>query len=114
MVDVVVNGRVVASREVPADGREHALEFTVPIERSSWVALRQFPQMHTNPVNVMVGGKPIRASRASAQWAIGCIDQLWRVRGSRIAPAERGDAEQAYNEARALYRRIAEEAPPGS
>jgi hypothetical protein len=114
MVEVVVNGRVVASREVPADGREHALEFTVPIERSSWVALRQFPQMHTNPVNVMVGGKPIRASRASAQWAIGCIDQLWRVRGSRIAPAERGEAQQAYNEARALYRRIAEEAPPGS
>lgn len=27
-----------------ADGAEHALEFSVPLERSSWVAVRQFPQ----------------------------------------------------------------------
>jgi hypothetical protein len=104
----------VASREVPADGREHAVEFSVPIERSSWVAVRQFPQLHTNPVHVLVGGLPIRASRASALWAIACIDQLWRTRGSRIAAAERVAAEQAYDEARALYRRRAAEAPPGS
>jgi hypothetical protein len=110
-VEIVVNGRVVTSRTVPADGREHAVEFTVPIERSSWVALRQFPQLHTNPVNVLVGGKPIRASRESALWAIGCIDQLWRVRGTRIAAHERAEAEQAYEVARVIYRRIAEESP---
>ena len=67
LVEVVVNGRVAASREVPADGREHAVEFSVPIERSSWIAVRQFPQLHTNPVNVLVAGQPIRASRASAR-----------------------------------------------
>jgi hypothetical protein len=111
LVELVVNGRVVASREVPADGREHAVEFSVPIERSSWVAVRQFPQLHTNPVNVLVAGKPIRASRESAEWALGCIDQLWRVRGPRIAAAERAEAEKAYNEARAIYRRIADESP---
>jgi hypothetical protein len=113
LVEVVVNGRVAASREVPADGREHAVEFSVPVERSSWIALRQFPQLHTNPVNVLIGGKPIRASRASAQWALACIDQLWRIRSSRISPAERPDAEKAYEEARAVYRRIAAESPPG-
>jgi hypothetical protein len=111
MIEIVVNGHVATSREVPADGREHVLEFTVPIERSSWVALRQFPQLHTNPVDLLVAGQPIRASRASAQWVIGCIDQLWRVRGSRIAAAERPAAEKAYEEARAYYRRIAETAP---
>ena len=111
LVELVVNGRVVASREVPADGREHAVEFSIPIERSSWVALRQFPQLHTNPVNVIVGGRPIRTSRASAEWAIACIDQLWRVRGVRIAAAERPAAERAYEEARAIYRRIAAESP---
>ena len=110
-VEVVVNGRVVASRLVPADGQEHAVEFTVPLERSSWVAIRQFPQLHTNPVTVLVAGKPIRASRESAQWALGCIDQLWRVRGPRIAANERADAEKAYEEARVFYRRIAEESP---
>ena len=111
LVEVVVNGRAVASREVPADGREHALELTVPIDRSAWVALRQFPQLHTNPVNVIVAGRPIRASRESAQWAIACIDQLWRARAKRIAEGERADAAKAYEEARAIYRRIAAESP---
>jgi hypothetical protein len=111
LVEVVVNGRVVASREMPADGREHAVDFSVPIERSSWVALRQFPQLHTNPVNVLVAEKPIRASRKSAQWALACIDQLWRVRARRIAPGERADAEKAYDEAREIYRRIVAESP---
>jgi len=109
LVEVVVNGRVVATREVPADGSEHAVEFSIPIERSSWVALRQFPQLHTNPVTVLVAGRPVRASRESALWALACIDQLWRARSRQIAPAERGDAEKAYEEARAIYRRIADE-----
>lgn len=111
LVELIVNGHAVASREVPADGREHALEFSVPIERSSWVALRQFPQLHTNPVRVLVGGKPIRASRQSALWALACIDQLWRMRGGSIAASERAAAERAYEQARAIYRRIAMESP---
>lgn len=110
LVEVIVNGRVAAMREVPADGGQHPIEISVPIERSSWVAVRQFPQLHTNPVNVIVAGRPIRASRESALWALACVDQLWRVRARRIAPAERSDAEQAYEEARATYRRIAAEA----
>jgi hypothetical protein len=111
LVEVIVNGRVAGRREVPADGRQHAVEFPVPIERSSWVALRQFPQLHTNPVTVLVAGKPVRASRESAQWALACIDQLWRVRARQIAPAERADAEKAYEEARVFYRRVAAESP---
>lgn len=113
LVELVVNGRVAASRAVPADGREHAMEFSAVIDRSSWVALRQFPQLHTNPVNVIVDGKPIRASRDSARWALACVDQLWRVRGGRISAGERADAEKAYDEARAVYRRIAAESPEG-
>jgi hypothetical protein len=111
LLELVVNGRVAASREVPADGREHAVDFSVAVERSSWIAIRQFPQLHTNPVTVTVAGEPIRASRESAQWALACVDQLWRVRGQRIAAAERADAARAYDEARAIYRRIAAESP---
>jgi len=111
LVEVIVNGRAVASRVVAADGREHAIELSVPIERSSWIALRQFPELHTNPVDVLVADKPIRASRQSAQWALACIDQLWRVRARRIATPERADAERAYEEARAIYRRVAAESP---
>ena len=55
-----MNGRVVAQHSVPADGEIHDLRFTVPVVHSSWIALRQFPQLHTNPVNVIVGSKPIQ------------------------------------------------------
>jgi hypothetical protein len=42
LVEVVVNGRPVAQATVPADDRIHDLEFRIPIQRSSWVALRSF------------------------------------------------------------------------
>jgi hypothetical protein len=113
-VDVVVNGKAVASQEVPADDREHDVTFSVPIERSSWVALRQYPELHTNPVNVLVGGRPIRASRASALWCAGCIEQLWRARSRAIAEGERPEAEATFQRAIQQYRRLATEAPEGS
>jgi hypothetical protein len=119
LVELVVNGQVVASQEVPADDKIHDVSFSTNIDRSSWIALRQFPQMHTNPVNVIVGGKPIRASRKSAQWCIGTIEQLWRVRGEpgpgpRIAEAERDEAHETFKRAIEHYRRIAAEAPERS
>jgi hypothetical protein len=110
LVEIVVNGQPVASREVAADGRIHDLEFTFPIERSSWVALRHFPQLHTNPVNVLVAEKPIRASRASALWCIEMIDLLWKNRQRNIAPAERDEAKATFDRAINRYRQIASEA----
>lgn len=109
LVELVVNGEVAASVKAPADASEHDLKFTVPIARSSWVGLRQFPQLHTNPVNVIVGGRPIRASRDSAQWCIATIEQLWLRRHTRIAEPEREAARAAYDRAVARYRKIAEE-----
>ncbi len=113
-IELVVNGQPVATREVPADDQSHDVEFTADIARSSWVALRHFPQLHTNPVNVLVAGQPIRASRQSARWCIGCIEQLWRVREKNIAPAERDEARRAFEAAKEIYRQIAAEAPEGS
>jgi hypothetical protein len=113
-VDLVVNGRAVASEVVPADDQVRDLSFEVAIDRSSWVALRHFPQLHTNPVNVRVAGKPIRASRQSALWCIGTIEQLWRVRGNGIKPQEREEANQTFLKAIEQYRQIAGEAPEGS
>lgn len=112
-VELVVNGRAIAEQEVPADGREHEVEFKVGLDRSSWVALRQFPQLHTNPINVLIGGQPIRASQASARWAIECIEQLWRVRGRSIAAGERDEARRTYDRVIEQYRRIAAEARAG-
>jgi hypothetical protein len=110
LVELVVNGRVVASQPVPADGATHDLDFSAAIEQSSWVALRQFPQMHTNPVQVTVEGRPIRASRQSAQWCIETIRQLWQARGQGIAPEEREQARDTFLQAIRIYQEIAEQA----
>lgn len=105
-VELVVNGKVVASQVVDADDKVHDLKFEVPLERSSWVALRHYPQMHTNPVNVIIGGAPIRASKQSAQWCLATIDQLWAVRGKTIAEHEREEARKTFDAAKATYRKI--------
>ncbi len=113
-VELVVNSRVVASRDVPADDGVHELEFPISIDRSSWVALRHFPQLHTNPVEVIVAGHPIRPSRRSAEWCRLAVEQLWNSRSRAIAPNEREDAQKAFDRATETYRRIASEAPEGS
>ena len=102
-VELIVNGKVVGV-EGSAGRRQGARRrvSTCRSTRVSWVALRHFPQMHTNPVNVIVGGKPIRASRESAQWCIGVIEQLWKVRG-----------EQGITHRRRRTRRSREDVPEG-
>ncbi len=114
LVELIVNGQPVASQEIPADDKERELSFSVKVDKSSWVALRQYPQLHTNPVNVIVAGQPIRASRSSALWCIGTIEQLWRVRASAIAANERDEAQRTFQAAIEKYRKIAAECPEGS
>jgi hypothetical protein len=63
---------------------------------------------------VIVAGKPIRASRNSALWCAGCIEQLWRARAKAIADSERQEAHRTFRKAIEQYRRIAAEAPEGS
>ena len=47
----------------------------VPIKKSSWIALRIFPSSHPNPIFAIVDGKPVRASRRSAQWCLAAVNQ---------------------------------------
>jgi hypothetical protein len=108
-VEVVVNGKAVARKEIAADGTFRDLEFSIPIEKSSWVALRIFPSAHTNPVFVTVGGKPIRASRDSAEWCIKSVDQCWSKKEPLIRPEEKAAANAAYDAARDAYRAILRE-----
>ncbi|MFL6211275.1 MAG: CehA/McbA family metallohydrolase [Pyrinomonadaceae bacterium] len=111
-VELIVNGRAVARKIITADGALRAVAFDVPVERSSWIALRILPSSHTNPVFVTVGGRPIRASRRSAEWCLRAVDQCWTQKVAKIAPAERTAAEQAYEHAREVYRRILAESAP--
>jgi len=105
-LEVVVNGYPVARQEIVADGTLRNLSFDVKIDRSSWVALRILPSSHTNPIFVLVGGKPIRASRRSAQWCLKGVDQCWSQKKRFIASNEMDDAKAVYEHARQAYRKI--------
>jgi hypothetical protein len=105
-VEIVVNGRAVARRTVAADGTVHPIEVDVPVERSSWIAARILPSSHTNPVFVSVGGKPIRASRRSAQWCLDAVGQCWTQKRPNVGAAEQDAARKAYDHARDVYRRL--------
>jgi hypothetical protein len=105
-VELIVNGRPVAKKNIPADGQIRDLTFDAQIERSSWVALRIPVSSHTNPIFVIVGDKPIRASRRSAEWCLKAVDQCWSQKAPKIAAKERDEAAKAYEHARQAYRRI--------
>ena len=107
-VELIVNGFPVASQQLPADGKEHPIQFEYRIKKSSWAAIRIFPSAHTNPVFVVVNDKPIRANRSSAEWCLLCVDQCWRAKAQTYRPAERPTAEQDYEAARKVFRRILE------
>jgi hypothetical protein len=103
-VEIVVNGKAVGRQTIAADGKLHELKFEVPVKESSWIAARVLPSAHTNPVFAIVGGKPIRASRASAEWCLNAVNQCWTQKAPRIRPSELAEAKQAYDHAREVYR----------
>jgi hypothetical protein len=105
-VELVVNGAVVGRRNVVADGELRDVTFDVAIEQSSWVAARILPAAHTNPVFVIVGGKPIRASRRSAEWCLTAVSQCWTQKSSAIRPSELPAARAAYDHARSVYQQL--------
>ncbi|MFN0056568.1 MAG: CehA/McbA family metallohydrolase [Planctomycetales bacterium] len=109
LVELVVNGQVVASQEIPADGQPHELVWPVMVQQSSWIALRHFPQFHTNPVIVTVADRPIRASQASARWCIEMTELLWKNREKSISEPERDAARETFARVLKQYRRIEEE-----
>ena len=108
-VEVVVNGRVAAQTTTSADGQIRPLTFDVPIARSSWIAVRVPGAAHTNPMFVMVGGAPIRASRASAAWCLAGVNQCWTQKARNIRDSERDEARRAYDRAREVYKTLAAE-----
>ena len=108
-VEIIVNGYPVAKQEIIADGSTLPMEFDIEIEHSSWIAVRIFPTVHTNPIFVEVGGNPIRASRRSAEWCIKAVDTCWNSKQGRIRDSEKAAAAEAYDQARNIYARILNE-----
>jgi len=108
-VELIANGRAVAKTNVVADGTLRDIGFDAPIARSSWIALRILPSSHTNPIFAVVDGKPIRASRRSAEWCLAAVNQCWTQKAPAISATERAAAQEAYEHAREVYRRLISE-----
>jgi hypothetical protein len=108
-VELIVNGQAVARKTLLANGEVHDISFDVPIEKSSWVSMRILASSNTNPIFVVINGKPIRASRDSAEWCLAAVNQCWSQKEPKISKAELPDAIKAYDHARDVYKRLIHE-----
>jgi len=108
-VELIVNGYSVDTTEMIADGKWNDITFTYPVTHSSWIALRVYQSSHTNPVFVIVDGKPIHEKK-SAEWCRQAVDQCWKMKQGNIRSEERAAAEAAYDDARKIYDKIIREA----
>ena len=109
-VELIVNGFPVDTSEITADGKWNDVAFNYPVTHSSWVALRIYPSSHTNPIFILVDGKPIH-ERKSAEWCLQAVDQCWKMKQPKIRPEEQAAAEAAYNKARDVYNKIIQDSP---
>jgi TolB protein len=124
-VDVIVNGKVAAHRDFDAGAaagpRLGRFDVQLPIERSSWIALRvrgpDHPLVfdgaawaHTSPVYVRVAGRGI-ASREDAAYFVAWIERMLRAVAARdrFAKAEdRRQVEALFRKAQDEFRKMAE------
>jgi len=105
-VELIVNGKAVETKRIVADGSQVNLVFETKIERSSWVAFRILPSSHTNPIWVMVGDQPVRASKRSAEWCVQSLEVCWQQKERTYAAGEKAQAKADYEHARQVYRKL--------
>ncbi len=109
LLEVVVNGKPAASKQIVADGEIRPVEFNIPIEQSSWIALRILGASHTNPAFVLVDKKPIRGSKASVEWMIRALQQAYEVKRNGWRPEDYDEATAAYDYAYQSFKKILHE-----
>lgn len=107
-VEVVVNGEVVDTQVLTADGHLEDFEIPVKLKESSWVAVRILPSAHTNPIFVHVDEQPVLANSRSAEWCLQAVDVCWGSKRGQIRDEDQEAAAAAYDQARAYYRRVLE------
>ena len=123
-VTLYFNGEPVEDIALAADRRSADFQKTLSVARSGWYHVRAegapadrfpldtaYPQGFTNPVWVIAGDQPVR-SRAAAEYALRWIDKLQHLAeawpGWR-SPRERHYVFAQFEEAREIYRRLANE-----
>ena len=102
-VELVVNGYPVAKQELKSDGSKTTVKFKHRIRESCWVAMRVFPNAHTNPIYITVKDQSILGPTDSIRWCLAGVEQCWKSKQSVYAVDEQADAEAAYEHARKVY-----------
>ena len=105
-MELIVNGNAVR-RWIILLMERFDLETDLSVDQSSWVALRQFPQLHTNPVEVILEGKPIRVSKGVLNGALKPSSNFGVREGHTIHESEQKPAKEAFDRALEIYREIA-------
>jgi hypothetical protein len=119
-IEIVRNGVVVASRNASAaPGSSPAIHADLDFSESGWICARRVDanghQVHTGAVYISIGGAPIRASSADADFFVQFIDNLIRHTSpggdwNSFFVHDLDAAQTRYRQARAVYVRIAAEA----
>jgi hypothetical protein len=105
-VELVVNGEAVDTTEITANGEVSDIKFNYKINKSGWVALRILPSSHSNPVFVTVDNKPVIEEKKRGM--VPCdIESMLENEGTEHSRVEeKKAAEEAYEKARNVYRKI--------
>ena len=90
LAELIVNGESMGQKSLKADGEIHDITFKRTISESSWVAIRVFPNAHTNPIYVTVDDAPVRASIDSARWCLAGVEQCWKSKQHTYDADEQG------------------------
>jgi TolB protein len=124
-IEVIVNGKVAAQDDIAtttnAEMRVKRFDIELPIERSSWIALRvRGPDhailfdgpawAHTSPIYVKVANQRI-ASRQDAEYFVNWIEQMLRVVSARNRYArgdDRRQVETLFRKAQDEFRKMAD------
>lgn len=118
LVEILQNGRVVASRELATDRPKQALEWeeVLPVDKPCWFAGRCFGEAdvrylhqaspnqfaHTNILMVTVAGKKPTSATSAAQF-VDEIDALIEFAPNIPSDSMQQQALKSYNEARRYY-----------
>jgi hypothetical protein len=104
--ELIVNGYPVATQDVTPNGTPRTVRFDYELEQSSWVAVRVFPNAHTNPIYVVVDDQPIRGSTDSMRWCLAGVEQCWKSKQNTYDADEKAAAKAAYEHAKDAYAKL--------
>jgi hypothetical protein len=108
-VELIINGEVVETKAIQANGSLQYISFETKIEKSSWIAIRILPSSHSNPIFVLVDNKPIRANVKSAEWCLKAVEICWEQKKGGFSEVNFEEAKKVYDAAKEVYKKIINE-----